>query len=337
MVARNLVFVCDGTLSSIREGEETNAGLFYRLLTRADADPRQTVLYDPGVQGTGWRKWLNAASGRGVNRSIKNGYAFLARHWRPGDRIYLLGYSRGAYAVRSLAGMIGGVGLLRPEYARARYVDLAFRYYEVGSKSPARRHFSHHRCHEHVPIQMLGVWDTVKSLGLPYPLLNRLAPMATEFHDHRLGDHIHHGFHALAIDENRTSYAPDSLGTEPRTGTGRLEQAWFPGGHPDIGGDVRGHPRRSRPLGNIALNWMLRRAATSWGLLLPQGMANRILPENPWRPRWSGPMRGIAQALSSFAHRRSSIGARPMARSMHLSRSVTGWRLKPRYQAARSA
>lgn len=301
MPVRNLVFICDGTLSSVRAGEETNAGLLYRLLSRPEQDPRQIVEYDPGVQGQGWRKWVNAASGMGVNRSIKAGYKFLARHWRPGDRIFLFGYSRGAYAVRSLAGMIGNVGLLRLDFASPKYVDLAFRFYEVGSNSPARRHFSQHRCHEHVPIEMLGVWDTVKSLGLPYPVLNRLAPMATEFHNHRLGDHIHHGYHALAIDETRTSYRP-ILWKLSHDWKGRLEQAWFPGAHGDVGGEVRSFPR-ARPLSNLSLNWMLRRADRC-GMSLPEGW-QALFAEDA-----TAPMLGTNRGIGKFfiLRRRRYVG-----------------------------
>lgn len=291
MTQRNLVFVCDGTLSSLRSGEETNVGQLFRYLSQPVADQQQIVRYDPGVQGSGWRKWLNAASGQGVNRSIRAGYAFLAQHYQPGDRIYLFGYSRGAYAVRSLAGMIGRVGLLLPKYATTRYVDLAFRFYEVGSNSPARRHFSAHRCQPDVTIEMLGIWDTVKSLGLPYPLLNRLAPMATDFHDDRLGSHILHGYHALGIDEDRASYAP-LLWRRSADWHGRLEQVWFPGSHPDVGGDVRGFPQ-GRSLGNLSLNWMLTRAERH-GLLLPDNWRTQF-PQDP-----AGPMHGTWRGSSAM-------------------------------------
>ena len=204
---RNLVFMCDGTWSSLAATEATNLGNLWRMVGEV-GNQGQVAAYDRGIQGTGWRRWLNAASGLGVNMSICRGYGFLASNYRPGDRIFLFGYSRGAYAVRSLAGMIGRIGLLKAQYATERHVRLAFRYYEVGSNSMARRHFSAHRCHGDVQIEMLGIWDTVKSLGLPYPLLNRLAPMATEFHDDQLGAHIRHGYHALAIDEDRTSFRP---------------------------------------------------------------------------------------------------------------------------------
>ncbi|MEL7154417.1 MAG: DUF2235 domain-containing protein, partial [Pseudomonadota bacterium] len=232
----------------------------------------------------------NAASGQGINISIRNGYGFLARHYRPGDRIYLLGYSRGAYAVRSLAGMIGTIGLLREKYSTPRHVNLAFRFYEVGSQSAARQHFSKHRCHTDVPIEMLGVWDTVKALGLPYPVLNRLAPMATEFHDHELGTHILHGYHALAIDEDRESFEP-ILWEQSADWQGRLEQAWFPGAHGDVGGQVSHNVHR--PLSNISLNWMLRRAETH-GVRLPEAWESWF-PEDP-----AAPMMGCRNGLGRF-------------------------------------
>jgi uncharacterized protein (DUF2235 family) len=288
---RNLIFLCDGTLSSIAEGQETNLGLVYRLLSSMGQSASQRYEYDRGVQGTGWRKWVNAASGLGINLSICRGYAFLANHYRPGDRIFLLGFSRGAYAVRSLAGMIGRIGLIKRQYATERYVRLAFRFYEVGSNSMARQHFSAHRCHENVAIDMLGIWDTVKSLGLPYPLINRLAPMVTEFHDDQLGWHIKHGYHAIAIDEDRRSYKPLLWRLSPDW-QGRVEQAWFPGAHADVGGEVRSDPR-ARPLSNISLNWMLRRAQRH-GLHLPSGWEDQF-PEDT-----TAPMLGCRTGIARF-------------------------------------
>lgn len=289
MNPRNLVYISDGTLSSDRPGEETNAGLLVRLLEEHGKRPTQKFAYDRGVQGIGLQRWINAATGQGVNLSILRGYGWLASRYRPGDRIYLFGYSRGGYAVRSLAGMIGQVGLLRAEEATERLIRLAFRYYETRRPSPA---FTRRHCHAAVPIEMLGVWDTVKALGLPYPILTRLAPMATEFHDHALGAHIAHGYHALALDEDRTAYAPIKWEKSPNW-HGRLEQAWFPGSHADVGGEVRVRPA-ARGLSNIPLNWMLRRAV--WhGLTLPEGWQTRF-PEDPSAPS-VGSRHGIARAF----------------------------------------
>jgi uncharacterized protein (DUF2235 family) len=281
---RNLVFISDGTLSSLTPGMESNAGLLYRLLTEAGRNPHQRFDYDPGVQGSGLRKWFNAVTGMGINLTICQGYSFLASRYRPGDRIYLFGYSRGAYAVRSLAGMIGSVGLLRQETATQRNIQRAFRLYESNgdlNRSKARANFVGQNCHSQVPIEMVGVWDTVRTLGLPYPVLSRLAQMATEFHDHALGHHIRHGYHALAIDEDRIAFAP-ILWQRSEHWQGRLEQTWFAGAHGDVGGNIGDHAA-ARPAANIPLNWMLRRAERH-GLILPEGWEARF-PENPAAPQ----------------------------------------------------
>ena len=205
---RTHVYIIDGTFSRLTEGHETNAGLTYRLLAETGQTAAQSVGYHSGVQGRGWRKWIDAAAGYGINEAIMDGYAHLASRYRPGDRIVLIGYSRGAYAVRSLAGWIGRVGLIRARHAMHRRVVRSFRYYEARRLSAQGRRFADRYCHRDVHIEMVGVWDTVSALGLPYPLLNRLAPMVTDFHDDRVGDGVRHAFHALAIDETRGAYDP---------------------------------------------------------------------------------------------------------------------------------
>lgn len=302
---RNLVFISDGTLSSLIPGMETNAGLLYRLLTETGRNPRQQFDYDPGVQGNGLRKWFNALTGMGINLAICQGYGFLASRYRPGDRIYLFGYSRGAYAVRSLAGMIGSVGLIRQEKATQRNIRRAFRLYELNgdvNRLRARADFVHQNCHEHVPVEMVGVWDTVRTLGLPYPVLSRMAQMATEFHDHALGDHIRHGYHALAIDEDRTAFAPILWQRSPNW-QGRLEQTWFAGVHGDVGGNIGRHAA-ARLAANIPLKWMLRRAERH-GLVLPEGWQARF-PEDPAAPQ-IGNRTGMA-ALFIFRRPRTTGG-----------------------------
>jgi uncharacterized protein (DUF2235 family) len=308
---RNLVFVSDGTLSTLRPGAETNAGLLYRLLEEIGPRPYQQFDYDHGVQGTGWAKWFNAITGMGINLAICQGYGFLASRYRRGDRIYLFGFSRGAYAVRSLAGMIGSVGLLRRSHATERNVRRAFRLYQRDGSNAARADFIARRCHDGIKIEMLGVWDTVKALGLPYPVLSRLGQMATGFHDHTLGHHIERGYHALAIDEDRTAFAP-ILWQRSAQWEGRLEQAWFPGVHGDVGGDI-GSLAEARPLANIPLNWMLLRAARH-GLVLPEGWQGRF-PENPAAPQ-VGNRRGIARL---FLLRRPRATGGGDGETIHLS------------------
>lgn len=248
---RTHIVIIDGTLSRLDPGRESHAGQLFKLLTDRGLRRDQSVTYDPGIQGTGWRKWVAAASGMTINFSIEAGYSALASRYEAGDRIMLFGYSRGAYAARSLAGFIGRVGLLRKRHAMQRRVHRAFRYYEQRSFSQAAQLFSHRYCHAHVPIDFIGVWDTVRALGLPYPLVSRLAPMATEFHDHHLGDHVKAAAQALALDETRTAYAA-LLWERLPDWKGDLDQVWFAGAHMDVGGQLGRYPP-ARPLGHLPL------------------------------------------------------------------------------------
>ncbi|MEM7177433.1 MAG: DUF2235 domain-containing protein [Pseudomonadota bacterium] len=296
-MARNLIYISDGTLSSLRRGHETNAGQLLRLLEEVGQRPGQLFDYDRGVQGRGLRKWINAASGKGVNLSVLRGYAFLCQRYRPGDRIYLFGYSRGAYAVRSLGGMIGHLGLLKPEEAGERRLREAFVLY-MSRDHRAMATFAGRYSIRDVPIRMIGVWDTVRALGLPVPLFAPLSPVATQFHDHSLGAHISYGFHALAIDEDRVAFRPILWRQSPEW-HGRLEQAWFPGAHGDVGGHLH-QLQSARPLSNIPLNWMLAHADRH-GVLLPDGWDQRFA-EDAAAPM-QGCHRGIAGAFLSRAPR----------------------------------
>lgn len=274
------VIILDGTLSSLEPGSETNAGLLFRLMTESGPSARRTVYYEPGIQWEGWRHLSDLAQGRGINRQIRRAYGWLACHYHPGDRIFLFGYSRGAFAVRSLAGVIDRVGLLKREHATERGVQLAYRHYQLNADSAVSRAFALAFCHLEAPIEMVGVWDTVKALGLRLPLLWMLTESRHAFHNHRLGASIRHGFHALALDENRAAFAP-VLWECPQGWEGNIEQVWFPGGHGDIGGQL-GNLAAARPLANIPLTWMLERAETV-GLSLPEEWSTRF-PCDPMAP-----------------------------------------------------
>lgn len=281
------VIILDGTMSALRDGWETNAGLAFKLITEGGPRAHRTVYYEPGIQWTDWRSLPDVTQGRGLSRQIRRAYGWLASRYRPGDRIFLLGYSRGAFAVRSLAGVIDRVGLLRQEQATERAVTLAWRHYRRDPGSTSARAFHRRFCHPEAPVEMVGVWDTVKALGLRLPLLWMLAERQTAFHSHALGPSIRHGFHALALHETRAVLAP-VLWSCPPDWQGNVEQVWFRGGHGDVGGHLGGyHP--ARPLANIPLVWMLDRAE-SCGLALPEGWRARYPcdPEAPMRGTWRG-------------------------------------------------
>jgi uncharacterized protein (DUF2235 family) len=292
------VIILDGTLSSLEPGEETNAGLTWRLLHEAGRTRHRSVYYEPGLQWEGWRQAHELAQGRGLNRQIRRAYGYLASHYQPGDRIYLFGYSRGAYAVRSLAGVIDRVGLLTREAATERNVQLAYRHYQRDPDRPVARAFARRFCHPAVWVEMIGVWDTVKALGIRLPLLWMLTENQHAFHSHRLGGMIRHGYQALALHETRAVFEP-VLWECPPDGPCAVEQVWFRGGHGDVGGHLGGFDR-ARPLSNIPLIWMLERAE-SCGLALPPGWRARF-PCDPAAPM-VGTRRGWSK-LFLLRHRR---------------------------------
>lgn len=279
------VVILDGTMSSLENGAETNAGRTYKLLS--DADPRVSLYYEAGLQWRGLRSAPDVMMGRGINRQIRRAYGFLASRYRPGDKIFLIGYSRGAYAVRSLAGVIDQVGLLTRDHASERNIRDVYRMYRSGEKSPVQDAFIAAHCHTATPIEMVGVWDTVKALGLRLPIVSRWSDDKHAFHNHTLGRSVRHGFQALARDETRVAYAP-VLWDCPSDWQDRVEQVWFAGTHGDVGGQLNGF-EAARPLANIPLVWMLERME-SCGLALPEGWRARfeLDPLAPSASSWRG-------------------------------------------------
>ena len=310
------VILLDGTFSSLAPGMETNIGKIFRLLAEPGRHARLRLYYEPGSQWEGWRHGWDIIQGRGLDSQIMRAYGWLASHYRPGDRIFLMGYSRGAYAVRSMGGVIDRVGLLKQTQATERQVALTYRHYRTDPDSPTARAFAAAYCLAGAPIQMIGAFDTVKSLGLHLPLFWLLFTDKTAFHSHQLGPSIQHGFQALALDETRRAFAP-VLWECPPDRQGQVEQMWFRGAHGDIGGQI-GDMAEARPLANIPLVWMLDRAETV-GLPLPA----------QWRDRFptdvTAPMVGTTRAWGKFflLRRRRKVG---LDLSEHLHPSLAGLR-----------
>ena len=320
-------------MSSLVPGQETNAGLAFRLLGQVTPGQRRRIYYEPGLQWEGWRNFGAVAQGRGINRQIRRAYGWLASHYRPGDRIFLLGYSRGAYAVRSLAGVIDRVGLLRHDCATERNVTMAFRHYRVGPERQAAQAFAHAQCYPEAPIEVVGVWDTVKALGLRLPLLWMLTDKHHAFHNHHLGGSIRHGFHALALHETRAVFDP-VLWDCPEGWEGNVEQVWFRGAHADIGGQIGGFTA-ARPLANIPLVWMMDRLEAC-GLALPSGWRDRF-PCDPTAPMvgtwrsWGKVFllrrrRMVGRDRSERLHPSVAAGTRTPSRLTSILRLARGWR-----------
>ncbi len=301
------VIILDGTMSSLAPGCESNAGLTYKLLSRNGL----SVFYEAGVQWYHWRSVWGVAMGHGINSQIRRAYGYLASRYRPGDRVFLLGYSRGAFAVRSLAGVIDRIGLLRAECATERNVITAYRHYRNPPGSAAARAFRAHHCHDWVEIEMLGVWDTVKALGMRLPLLWRWTGEEHAFHNHQPGAIVRHGCHALACDETRLAFAPE-MWVVPEELAGRIEQVWFPGAHGDVGGHLVGF-EEARPLANIPLVWMLEKLEER-EVALP-GDWRAAFPTDPHAPA-IGTWQGLGKL---FLRRRPRVIGRDRTERLHES------------------
>ncbi len=316
------VILLDGTLGALDPQSETNIGRIYKLLRAAPHSGRLSLYYEAGVQWHMWSDTASVAMGRGINRQIRRAYGWLASRYRPGDRIFLFGYSRGAYAVRSLAGIIDQVGLLRAEAATERNVMLAYRHYQTAEVTGVEKDFSRVFCHPRVEIEMIGVFDTVKALGVRLPFLWMWTEPQHEFHNHALSGVVRHGFHALALDETRAAFDPVLWQTTSGDWQGRVEQVWFSGAHGDIGGQLAGF-EAARPLANIPLVWMLERVER-FGLRLPEGW-RAGLPCDPGVPG-IGTVRGWGKAF--LLRSRRQVGRDPSERvhdSARKSRRARYW------------
>lgn len=262
------VVLMDGTFASLDPGSRSSIGRIYAALSGwwGPLPEKVRVRYTPGLQWERLRTVPELIIGAELEDRIRIAYGWLARTWQPGDPLFLFGYSRGAFAVRSLAGMIGQIGLIRPELASDQLIRKAWDYYRLGGEAEEITAFRTEHCHVRVPIRMIGVFDTVMALGIRLPVLWMLTEPRYRYHDQHLGAHVQIGVQALALDETRAAFQP-ILWTGDASET-RLRQTWFRGSHADIGGQLSG-AEYARPLSNIPLAWMLGHAENA-GLPMPQ-------------------------------------------------------------------
>jgi hypothetical protein len=220
----------------------------------------------------------------GLDESVMEGYHWLVTTYQPDDRIALFGFSRGAYTARSLAGLIKTCGLLNTvgmhqEEIWRRIKDVYDRYRQAEHGDPHWRDgltFLYDPADaENIPVNFIGVWDTVGSLGIP-DHLRWLAPGFSAsrhaFHDMKLNRNVKHGRHAVAMDERRGSFSP-ALWDEPEPGQD-VKQVWFPGSHMDVGG---GH--RETGLSDRALQWMIDEARSAIQLGFRKTTEEQLKPD----------------------------------------------------------
>jgi uncharacterized protein (DUF2235 family) len=261
---KRLIVCCDGTWQKLTSEYPTNVVKITQAIRSVGNDGvPQLVYYSEGV-GTGdlIDKLGGGAFGWGLDNVIQNAYRFLCLNYDAGDQIYLFGFSRGSYTVRSLAGLIYNVGLLNRPHIRntpGAYALYRDRSPETKPNSPSAQEFRAKYSQE-IDIDFLGCWDTVGSLGVPdqipfFPLDN-IINRKYEFHDTQINRRIQCARHAVAIDEQRKVFFVTPMHKSSNANAQDLKQVWFPGEHGCVGGGTEKH----RQLSDAALQWMMAEA-----------------------------------------------------------------------------
>lgn len=265
---RRLIVCADGTWQSDDKSSADGTTNVVKIRNAIDPHPpgdvEQVVFYDPGVGvGGWWSRVMGGAFGDGLSQNVRDCYRFLVRTWQPGDELFFFGFSRGAFTVRSLAGLVRKCGILpvddegQIKEAYAFYRERGPEYHPAGPRATA---FRQERRARETNIKCLGVWDTVGSLGVPTGgPIGMFTRNRYGFHDVRLSSSVENAFHALAIDERRKPFSPTLWGVRERDrakdGHQRIEQRWFAGVHSNVGG---GYPECG--LSDVTLKWMMERA-----------------------------------------------------------------------------
>jgi len=278
---RRIVVCADGTWNRPERDPRRDASTNVLRLARAirpvaAGGAQQQVFYDWGI-GSYHDRIGGGITGRGLHKNIMDGYRYVVQNYRPGDDIFLFGFSRGAYTVRCLCGMINNCGILkRPE---AALIEQAFEMYRKPGKVHAPRgrnavEFRKRYSHASREVRFIGAWDTVGAMGIPLTFLGWFED-DDEFHDCKPGRNVRCARHALAIDEVRRDFEPTVW--VPRAKLD-LKQVWFVGAHTDVGGGHRPGPDGT-VLSDTPLAWMMQEATTA-GLVFESHL-KQGLNENP--------------------------------------------------------
>lgn len=286
---KNIVVCCDGTGNEYGDCNSNVVSLYQSLVLD---DKQQVAYYHPGVGTEGSptsRNRLEAAFsvvmglgfGAGLLSYVGDAYRFLMDQYEDGDRIYLFGFSRGAYTVRALAGMLNMFGLLHA--GNDGLIPYILKMYARRTRKAAGIHpmlkvaGGFKRTYSRSPkVHVVGVWDTVSSVGVIWDPLK--LPYTAQ------NPSMVHGVHALSIDERRCFFRNNlwgpALPQQPNEEQQTIHQVWFAGVHSDVGGS---YPSAESGLSQITLEWMLCQVVR-FGLLVDPQRVQMVLGRTPPPP-----------------------------------------------------
>jgi uncharacterized protein (DUF2235 family) len=311
-MSKRIAFCADGTWDGA--GVNTNV---YRIFNGTRQIPgEQIAYYDGGVGADGLplERLAGGALGQGLFQKIRDGYARIADVYEAGDEIFLFGFSRGAYTARSLAGMIAICGLPLGAHD-SHLVDTAFAAYRGrGQREVLLDSIASYEMYD-ARITMVGVWETVGSLGVP-SVWGGVDPLIYGFLDTSLHPDVQNAFHAVAIDERRREF-PATLWSSTTAAGQTLEQVYFCGSHGDVGGGYANDPGSGTALSDVALSWMVNRASQAGLTMTPQILARYPSPmeakyaldarHDSWNPLWFFPE---SRGIDGSATLANSVGVR---------------------------
>ena len=268
---RNVILL-DGTWNTPRNLTNVcklsrEANVLKQLILPNAGGVEQRVVYFKGV-GTGddfFQKYIGGAVGVGLRTIVQDAYNWVIDNYRDDQELYIFGFSRGAYAARALAGLIGASGI--PKSRDQRLLDISWTNYRARKGARAGTPPQGPDIQSNYRVKLLGVFDTVGSYGVPAgvglaPLARYVSLAAFGFHDTRFGAHVDHGMHAIGVDERRRPFTPTFWTVKKGAPhPENVEQTWFAGVHSNVGG---GYPDAG--LSDLALVWMIARARALTGL-----------------------------------------------------------------------
>jgi len=269
MAGKRIALFLDGTWNTV--ADNTNV---WRMKSLCRNDAEQVCYYSQGVGTDFGRRFGGGMFGYGLDDEVIRAYEWLSETHEDNDRIFIFGFSRGAFTARSVAGLVSKCGLLRPGspvslkqlYARYRRGSTERTILGLAHVPESQRTLEDRLLAKYskaVPIWFQGVWDTVGALGVPFGHVPVISRSNYGFLETDLRINQTHAYHALAIDEHREAFAPTLWVKRTRAGVesyadrdiGHVEQRWFVGAHADVGGGYD-----NGLLAQPSLIWMIQKA-----------------------------------------------------------------------------
>ena len=270
-MSKRIVYCADGTWEA--PVNNTNVYRLYKALT---VTSDQVTFYDDGVgaDATGLSRVLQGAFGQGLLTKVQDGYTKIAHVYETGDEVFLFGFSRGAYTARCLAGMIANCGLPTGTFTDNCVTQAFAAYRDPVNRASILAGLSAYGLGA-ATIQMIGVWDTVGSLGIP-AIYGEIDEKTYGFLDTGLHPDIKNAYQCLALDEKRAQF-PATLWTSAPTAGQTIEQVWFSGCHGDVGGGTAqgGGVDAGTRLCDITMGWMVAKAQ-ALGLTFDPAIASQF-------------------------------------------------------------